>query len=315
MNKSPCSTLSDIKKAEGMPLEKLLSIALHTKLSNRGGKFSLCTISNARSGRCSEDCSFCAQSSHYQTEAPVYGLKSVKELVKEASDAKEAGAQRFSIVTSGRGISGKDIDELAKRVEAVKKVGINVCASLGIIERTALEELKAAGLSRYHHNLEACEEFFSSICSTHTYSERIRTIRAAQEAGLSVCAGGIIGLGETRSHRTALALELAGLKVDSIPVNILVPIKGTPLFGLPPLPVHGILRSIAVMRLANPSAAIRIAGGRDSILKDFQANAFLAGADAMLIGGYLTVRGRPVEDDIRLVEEMKILWKQYEKGT
>ncbi len=315
MNKSPGFPLSDIKKAEGIPLEELLSLALHTKLSNRGDKFSLCTISNARSGRCSEDCSFCAQSSHYQTEAPVYGLKSVEELVKEASDAKEAGAQRFSIVTSGRGVSGREIDELAKRVEAVKKVGINVCASLGIIERSALEELKAAGLSRYHHNLEACEDFFSSICSTHTYSQRVGTIRAAQEAGLSVCAGGIIGLGETRSHRTALALELAGLKVDSVPVNILVPIKGTPLFGLPPLPVHEILRSIAIMRLANPSAAIRIAGGRDSILKDFQASAFLAGADAMLIGGYLTVRGRPVDDDIRLVEEMKILWKQYEKGT
>ncbi len=294
-----------------MPLDRLLSMALSTKLYHRKDKFSLCTISNARSGKCSEDCRFCAQSSRYHTDAPEYGLKSVNELVSEAERAMEAGAERFSIVTSGRGLSHADVNRLAKRIEAIRRRGIKVCASLGIMERGALEELKAAGLSRYHHNLEACREFFPRVCTTHTYEQRVSTINSAKEAGLSVCAGGIIGLGEDRYHRISLALELSALQIDSVPLNILVPIKGTPLHGTPPLPVYEILRTIAVMRLVMPSAAIRIAGGRDSVLKDFQASAFLAGADAMLTGGYLTVRGRPVEEDQRLVKEMKMMWKEY----
>ncbi len=294
-----------------LPLHDLMALALSIKLENRGTSFSLCTISNARSGRCTEDCAFCAQSARYHTNAPEYGLKSVEQLVKEAIAAREAGASRFSIVTSGRGISGRDVSRIAKRVAAIRQeTGMQVCASLGIMERAALQELKAAGLSRYHHNIEACREFFPTICTTHTYQQRVSTIYAAREAGLSVCAGGLIGLGETPEQRLALAMELSELPVDSVPLNVLVPIKGTPLHGIPPLPVSEVLRTIAIMRLLMPTVTIRIAGGRDTVLGDFQGLVFNAGADAMLIGGYLTVRGRPVEQDLRLVNEIKRIWDQ-----
>ncbi len=301
----------EIDRLFRLPLDELMSLALSVKLENRGTSFSLCTISNARSGRCTEDCAFCAQSARYHTEAPEYGLKPVEELVKEAMAAREAGAGRFSIVTSGRGISGRDVSRIATRVAAIRQeTGMQVCASLGIMERAALEELKAAGLSRYHHNIEACREFFPTICTTHAYQQRIATIYAAREAGLSVCAGGLIGLGETSEQRLALAVELSGLPVDSVPLNVLVPIKGTPLHGISPLPVSEVLRTIAVMRLLMPTVAIRLAGGRDTVLGDFQGLVFNAGADAMLIGGYLTVRGRPVEQDLKLVDEIKRIWDQ-----
>ncbi len=294
-----------------MPLGDLMALACKVKLESRGTAFSLCTISNARSGQCTEDCAFCAQSARYHTSAPEYAMKSVDELVREADAAMDAGAERFSIVTSGRGMNNHEVSQTADTIAAIrKKVGIKVCASLGIMERSALSELKEAGLSRYHHNLEQCREFFPEICTTHTYEQRVNTIKAAQEAGLEVCAGGLIGMGETRAHRVQLGISLAELQVDSVPVNILVPIKGTPLFGTPTLPVHEIIRTVAIFRLLMPAIPIRLAGGRDSVLRDFQGLAFQAGADAMLIGGYLTVRGRPVHDDIKMVKEIKKLWKQ-----
>ncbi len=286
--------------------------ALDLKLKHRGTRMGLCTISNARSGACSEDCAFCAQSvSAPGAKAPVYPLKSSEVLLREAEEAANSGARRFSIVTSGRGPSERLVQEVAERVYAIRqKIGISVCCSLGIMSKSKIKILKDAGMTRYHHNLEASREFFPSICSTHGFEERVATILAVRDCGLEVCAGGIIGLGEGEGDRLSMAQTLAGLGVDSVPINILVPIKGTRLQGLNRLGVTEILRAIAMFRLIMPNCAIRIAGGRETALGQLQALAFLAGADAMLIGGYLTTRGRPPEMDLALTEEIRQIWKE-----
>lgn len=294
-----------------LPLSELIALARDAKLRERSDSFSLCTIMNVKSGRCTEDCAFCAQSSRYRTGSPVYPLKSTVEILEAAAKAKDAGAARFSLVTSGRSLSSPEVDELAMGIEQIRTgVGIDVCASLGILDPEALATLKSAGLSRYHHNIETSESFFPKVISTHSFKERIFTIHIAKEAGLEICSGGIIGLGESAEDRLEMALTLADLGVDSVPINILVPIPGTPLASQAPLSVEEIIRTIAMFRLIFPDKAIRIAGGRESALMDFQGLAFWAGADAMLIGGYLTVAGRPVEVDLRLVKEVKKLWQK-----
>jgi biotin synthase len=298
-----------------LPLYELMVHARDAKLRERGDSFSLCTIMNVKSGRCTEDCAFCAQSSKYRTGSPVFSLKSTDEILERAAKAKDAGAARFSLVTSGRSLSRPEVDELAVGIEQIRNnVGISVCASLGILDFEALAILKSAGLSRYHHNIETSESFFPKVISTHSFKERISTIHIAKEAGLEVCSGGIIGLGESAEDRVEMALTLADLGVDSVPINILVPIPGTPLASQALLSVEEILRTIAVFRLIFPDKAIRIAGGREPALMDFQGLAFWAGADAMLIGGYLTVAGRPIEVDLRLVREMKRLWQRSNRA-
>lgn len=301
----------DYAKFRKRGLQDLMEKALRLKLRHRGLKMGLCTISNARSGACSENCAFCAQSNSAHTGAPVYPIKSKDVLVREAEAARESGATRFSIVTSGRGPSDRLVEEVAERIHEIRReVGLNVCCSLGIMSKSKIKILKDAGLSRYHHNLEASEEFFPSICTTHTFSERVATIRAAVECGLEVCAGGIIGLGEREDDRFAMARTLAGLKVDSVPINILVPIRGTRLEGLASPGIIEILRTIAIFRIMLPAAALRLAGGRETALGQVQALAFMAGADAMLIGGYLTTRCRPPQMDLVLAEEIGQIWRE-----
>ncbi|MDA8161804.1 MAG: biotin synthase BioB [Desulfobacteraceae bacterium] len=292
------------------PLKRLMDQALDLKLELRQDNFSLCTIMNVKSGACTEDCAFCAQSARFKTESPLYDLLSVNDILKHAKDAKDAGAQRFSLVASGRGPAENEIEEFAERIFEVKKrVGIDVCASLGIMDKKGLTRLKDAGLGRYHHNIETSARFYPKIVTTHGFEERLSTIRAAKEAGLEVCAGGIIGLGETREDRLDMAATLKYLDVDSVPINILVPIPGTELASNPPISLEEMLQAIAVFRHVLPDKAVRIAGGRETALKDFQPLAFLAGADAMLIGGYLTVKGRPVSEDISFVQDIKRLWR------
>jgi len=297
--------------ASRLSLFSLMEIALKEKIKYRGYNFSLCTISNVKSGGCSENCAFCAQSSWHKAKVPTYPLKSQEIILNEARAAKEAGATHFSLVASGRGVKAKDIDKycyIVKRI--VDEIGINCCASLGILEKDALKALYDAGLTRYHHNLETNRDFFPKICTTHTWDERVKTIENAKEVGLEVCSGGIIGLGEDMKDRIDLAISLRDLEVDSCPINILVPIKGTPLENTPPLSVQEILKTIALFRLALPSIAIRIAGGREKSLGDLQPFYFLYGADAMLIGGYLTVRGRSVSDDIDMVNKIVEFWSK-----
>lgn len=300
---------NDIEQLKRYSLQELMSLALHIKKERRPQSFSLCSIINAKSGKCSEDCRFCVQSAHYQTDAPVYPFKNIDEIIQAAAQAKEIGAGHFSLVTSGKGPLVKDIPSIVKAIAAIsEKVGIKVCASLGIMGREDFLLLKGAGLVRYHHNLESSREFFPEICRTHTYDERIETIQAAQEAGLEVCAGGIIGLGESESDRLSMAFSLKECKVDSVPLNILIPLPGTPLSETPPLSIAEILRTIAQFRIIHQDIPIRIAAGRETALNDFLGSAFMAGADGMMIGGYLTQRGRTPDLDHRLVEEMRKIW-------
>jgi biotin synthase len=284
--------------------------ALEIKLARRGKSLSLCSIINAKSGQCSEDCRFCTQSAHFKTDTPVYPLKTAEEIVAAARQAKKDGATHFSIVTSGRAITGRSLPAVADLIASIRdQVDIRVCASLGMATLQDLQALQQAGLSRYHHNLETSREFFPDIVTTHTFAERVATIQAARQAGLEVCAGGIIGLGESETDRISLALTLAELGVESVPLNILIPLPGTPLAEITPLPIQEILRAIALFRLILPDAALRLAAGRESALHDFLSAAFMAGADGMMIGGYLTQRGRSAEMDRQFVQAIQDLWQ------
>ncbi len=288
---------------------ELMSLALQIKLVNRGHEVSLCSIINAKSGQCSEDCSFCVQSAHYTTDAPVYPLQDEKEILAAACEANRIGAGHFSIVTSGRGLSAVDVGKVAAIISKIKKkYPIKVCASLGILKRQDLASLRDSGLTRYHHNLETSEEFFPKIVTTHSFKDRIDTIVAAQDAGLEVCAGGIFGLGETEEDRISMGFTLEELQVDSVPLNVLIPLPGTPLFEQKAVAVEDILRAIALYRIIMPSLPIRLAAGRETALQDFLSSAFLAGADGMMIGGYLTKRGRSAEKDIEFVRSMQRIW-------
>jgi len=288
---------------------QLILLANEERKLLAGKKIELCSITNAKSGRCSEDCRFCAQSIHYNTKVSVYPLKSKDELLAEAERAKEIGAERFSIVTSGKGPDRQEVGKIADVINTIKeKIGISPCASLGILDTKSLVLLKDAGLNRYHHNIETSRRFYPNIVTTHTFDDRIRTIRAALEAGLEVCSGGIIGLGESEEDRVDMALTLRDLNVNSIPINILVPLKGTPLEGTKNISAVEVLRTIAIFRLITGNRTIRIAAGRESVLKDFQGLAFMAGANGMMIGGYLTVKGRSPEEDLAMVSEIRKLW-------
>jgi len=298
-----------IANLQALPLAELMRQALATKLAHRGTAFSLCSIVNAKSGRCSEDCYFCAQSAHYRTEAPVYPLLDKARILAAAHEAKKNGASRFSLVTSGRGLASDDLLEVLEIIRAIREeVGIKICASLGILGEAELGRLKEAGLSRYHHNLETSREFFPRICTTHSFADRVATIKAAQAVGLEVCSGGIFGLGESEADRLSMAMSLVEYGIDSVPLNVLIPLAGTPCAALPPLAITEILRAVALYRLILPKAAIRLAAGRESALADFLSSAFLGGADGMMIGGYLTQRGRSPEADLQFAEKIRELW-------
>ncbi|MGV1100796.1 biotin synthase BioB [Thiovibrio sp. JS02] len=299
----------DIVALQALPLSELMRRALAVKLAERGKAFSFCSIINAKSGKCSEDCRFCVQSAHYRTDTPVYPLKSREEILAAAGEAKKIGASRFSLVTSGRGLSGKDLEKVKEIIAAIRsEVGIKVCASLGILAEKDLRELKEAGVSRYHHNLETSAEYFAKVCTTHSFAERLDTIHASHAAGLTVCSGGIFGLGESEDDRLSMALSLKECRVESVPLNILIPLPGTPFAGNAPLGLAEILRAIALYRLILPAVPIRLAAGRETALADFLSSAFMAGADAMMIGGYLTQRGRDPEADRRFAREMQRIW-------
>lgn len=292
-----------------MPLAELIITANRIRHEETSSKLELCNIMNAKSGLCGEDCKFCAQSLRHKTQIPRYPLKAKDEMLKMARRAKRMGADRFDIVTSGAALTKDELNEIAEAVSKIKKeVDIDMCASLGKLDETSLALLKNAGISRYHHNIETSPGYFPKIVSTHTFLERVDTIKAAKRAGLEVCAGGIIGMGETWLDRIEMALILKELNVDSVPINILVPIKGTPLGSVRPISAEDAIRSIAMFRIVLKDKIIKIAAGRESVLKDFPTAPFMAGANGMLIGGYLTIAGRAVEADKILVEEIKNIW-------
>jgi biotin synthase len=283
---------------------RLLAAADHIRIHFKGWKFDSCSLINARSGRCGENCAFCAQSGHYDTDCETYELRSTDQILEAARSAREAGASRFCTVTSGGALSPREFDALIESLQRVRdEVQIPLDASLGFLDDERVERLKQAGVTRYNHNLETARDYFPSICTTHTFDERTDTVRKALSNGLSACCGGIIGMGETPSQRIDLAFTLAELGVDCVPINILNPRPGTPLEGLlPPEPVE-ILKTIALFRLILPRATIKIAGGREKNLGDFQGTALRSGANGMIIGGYLTTGGRAVEDDLRMLRQ------------
>jgi biotin synthase len=294
-----------------VPLQELVCRANEVRKECVGSKLELCNILNARSGLCSEDCKFCAQSARHHADISTYPLKEEKEIVKAAQKAKAIGAEKFGIVTSGNRLTGREVNVVAQAISEIKdRIGIAVCASLGAMEKSQLQLLREAGLSRYHHNIETSRRFYPRIVSTHTFNERINTINSAKQLGLEVCSGGIIGMGETWQDRVDMAYTLKELDVDSVPLNILVPIKGTPLESAAPLLVDDVVRTICIFRIVLRDKIIKIAAGREVSLKDSQLKAFIAGANGMLIGGYLTVGGAGLDTDYSLIEEIKRVWTE-----
>jgi len=283
---------------------ELFTLSNRMRLSFKGNKIDLCSIVNAKSGACPEDCFFCAQSSRSKADIKVYPLLDKGRILEAAIAAKENGVKRFCIVTSGKKPSKREMDEICIFISEIKALGLLPCATLGMLNYTELEQLKDAGLHRYHHNLETSEAFFREICTTHTYKEKLRTIEAARSLGLSICSGGIFGLGELWEDRIDMAVALKGLGVDSIPINFLTPIKGTP-FGdrdlLSPLEA---LKIIAIYRLILPQCEIRVCGGRPSTLRELHPYIFLAGADGLLLGNYLTTAGRNPQDDLQMIKDL-----------
>ncbi len=271
-----------------------------------GRQVSLCVIINAKSGLCSEDCAFCSQAATSRAGAPRYPLLSCEELVAAAQQAAAAGAARFSLVTSGRGIiSPQEQKAILKAVAAIRRATpIEVCVSLGIVDQRFLKELKAAGVYRYHHNLETAPSFFPRICSTHTFAERVATIEAAKQAGLAVCVGGIFGLGESVAQRWEMARSLKELEVDAIPLNFLHPLPGTGLEARPLLSPLEALKIIVAFRLFFPDRSLIICGGRQVTLRSLAPLIFAAGADALMTGDYLTTKGRLPEDDRQMLKDL-----------
>jgi len=304
-------TKEEINRLLDLPFAELIAMANETRVRFASSKIELCNIMNAKSGLCGQDCKFCAQSSEHSTGINTYPLKTKSEMLEAARRAKDIGAERFDIVTSGNRLTKDELSVIIDTIQEItSKIGIKMCASLGSLEEKDLCLLKEAGLTRYHHNLETSERYFAKIATTHTYNDRIKTIKAAKKAGLEVCSGGIIGMGETLDDRIQMALSLKELDVDSVPINILVPVKGTSFENRAILSSSEAIRTIALFRIILKGKTIKIAAGRESVLKDFQALAFMAGANGMLIGGYLTIKGREVEEDWKLVKEVEMLWQK-----
>jgi biotin synthase len=271
-----------------------------------GRRISFCVILNAKSGLCTEDCAYCSQAAGSRAEIPKYPLLPHDALVSAARQAAGAGAARFSLVTSGRGLtSPREQEAILKAVAAIREATtLKVCVSLGIVDPGFLRELKAAGVFRFHHNLETAASHFSRICTTHTYEERVATIEAAKAAGLSVCAGGILGLGESLAQRWELARALKELEVDAIPLNFLHPLPGTPLAARPLLTPLEALKAIVAFRLYFPDRSLIICGGRQVTLRSLAPLVFAAGADALMTGDYLTTKGRLPDEDSRMLEDL-----------
>ena len=286
------------------PLDELCAAADEIRQHFCSNAFDLCTIVNGKCGRCSEDCKYCAQSAHYPTHVEEYSLLSTQEIVQQARYNADRGVLRYSIVTSGKRLSNDEVDSVCESIRAVRReVGIEVCVSFGLLDEEQFRKIKQAGASRVHCNLESSRRFFPSVCTTHTTDQKIATLQAAQRAGLQVCSGGIMGLGETMADRIDMALELRQLGVKSVPVNFLNPIPGTPYANNPPLSNEEKRRIIAVYRFLLPDASIRLAGGR-GLLADKGRACFLGGANAAISGDMLTTAGISIRTDMQLLDEL-----------
>lgn len=296
-------------QAEGPDIMDLISSANRVRVHYRGDQIHLCSIVNAKSGDCSEDCGFCSQSAYHGTSVPAYGLLDSEMIVEAAKEASSKKAEAFGIVVAWWGLrEGPDLEAILERIRALAAAGhTRTDASLGIISEEGIaHKLKEAGLACYNHNLETARSYFPKICTTHTYEERIRTIEYCKTAGMHICSGGIFGMGESLDQRIELAVALQELDVDVVPLNFLNAIPDTPFEDIPPLRPMEILKIIAVYRLMLPEKDIMTAGGREVHLRDLQSWMFTAGASHTLVGSYLTTSGRKAEDDLKMIEDLDL---------
>lgn len=280
-----------------LSLEDLCALAHALRLRYQGKRVDMCSIMNARSGKCGEDCKWCSQSRFHHTDIEVYPLVDAESALREAVHNASKGVSRFSLVTSGRALSPAD----AERIYAIyRRIGsecpIKLCASLGLLNREQLFQLKESGVTRYHCNLETAPSYFPQVCTTHTIEEKLQTIEWAREAGLEICSGGIIGMGESEEQRVEFALAIRRTGAVSIPVNILNPIPGTRLAGMPPLKDEEVIRAVAMIRILNPEASVRLAGGRSRI-KAVEPELFRCGISGSIVGDLLTTTGSDIDTD------------------
>lgn len=298
-----------ITKEEALSLvdedvEELSKAANEIRIKYCGNVFDICTIINAKSGRCSENCKFCAQSSFYNTNAESYSLLETKEIVKQAKYNDDRGVLRYSLVTAGKRLTDDEIEQAVESIKVIKqKTNIEVCISMGLLNEEQYKKLKEVGVTRVHNNLETSKNNFINVCTTHTFEDKVKAINAAKSAGLGICSGGIMGLGETMEDRIDMAISLRSLGVKSVPVNMLNPIKGTPFENNKVLTNNDMRKIVAIFRFILPDASIRLAGGR-GLLEDKGKACFLSGVNAAISGDMLTTSGISIETDLAMIEEL-----------
>lgn len=297
-------TKEEALKLYNSPLDELTESANEIRKYFCGNKFDICTIINAKSGKCSEDCKYCAQSIFYNTNIDEYPILEKEKILKDAKNNDENGILRYSLVTSGRCLTDSEIENVCDIVREIKNnTNIQVCVSLGLLKEEQFKKLKEAGVTRIHNNIETSRQYFNSVCTTHTFDDKLETIRAAQRAGLTVCSGGIMGIGESISDRIDMAFTLRDIGINSVPINMLNPIPGTPYENLKPLTINDMKRIVAVYRFILPKASIRLAGGR-GLMEDNGKECFTSGANAAISGNMLTTSGITIETDLKLLEEL-----------
>jgi biotin synthase len=300
---------------QGEDVYDLLYAAHKVRRHFHGDKVTFCSILPTKFGRCSEDCKFCAQSAHFDVDIKPHAMMDAAEVGKACRDARDNGASAFGIVNAGRGPTQREWPKIMEAVHAMKEVdGVCHCATLGTLTEEQAVDLKNAGIRRINHNLETSREFYPQVVTTHTWQERVDTVRLAQKVGLETCCGCIFGMGETIADRVSLAFSLKDLNPSVVPLNFLVPIPGTPLADSPKLRPLEILTIIAVMRLVLPRQDLKVAGGREKNLRDLQSWIFYAGATSGLIGNYLATAGRPNSEDLQMIADLELTWQDDRVG-
>jgi len=288
-------------------ITRLTEAANSITRQNHGSKVDIEELANIKKNFCSEDCSFCSQSAFFNTKISDYQLPPPEQVVKQALNAKNDGANSFCLVAAWREPNHADFEKVCKIIDEINtKVGISIECSLGFLTEMQARTLKMLGVKRYNHNLETSRSKFTEICSTHTYEDRINTLKIARKAGLELCTGGIIGLGETRKQREELVFEIAELEPEEVTINMLVPMEGTPLELQTPLSILEILRVFSTLRFLLPNSIIKISGGRELNLKDDGQKLLLSGANGIISAGYLTMNGNPIQKDLEMIEKIHL---------